>query len=198
MIVGIILSAGESKRMGTPKQLLPWGKTIILQQVIDNALASGLGMILLILGYRADDIAGKIKVPSKINILVNKDFKDGMSSSIKCGIAHAPDDAEAFMILLGDQPLISASVIDRLIDVYYANEYGIIIPIYGKRRGHPLIFDSRYKIELLLMDNQGARVVINKHAQDIFEVSVDSPNVLIDIDTPQDYKESQRQLEIND
>ena len=194
MIVGIILSAGESKRMGTPKQLLPWGKTIILQQVIDNVLASRLGMTLLILGYRADDIASKIRISSKISILVNHDFRVGMSSSVKCGIKNAPADAEAFMLLLGDQPFIGTNIIDKLIDSY-GDKHGIVIPVYNGRRGHPVIFNSRYRKELLSISDQGAKGVIKKYAHDIFEVHVDSPNVLIDIDTPQDYQEAKRQAE---
>ena len=190
MIVGIILSAGESKRMGTPKQLLPWGKTIILQQVIDNASASRLGMIQLVLGSRAHDIAGKIMITSKTRILVNHDFKAGMSSSLKCGITNAPADAEAYMLLLGDQPFIGPRVINKLINSYRAGKHGIIVPVFNGQRGHPVIFDSKYKKELLAIDGQGAKEVTEKHARDIFEVTMDSPNVLTDIDTPQDYRKA--------
>ena len=175
-IVGIILSAGESKRMGTPKQLLPWGKTIILQQVIDNATASRLGAILLILGSRADDIADKITIPipAKTRILVNHDFKDGMSSSVKCGINNAPVDAEAYMLLLGDQPFIDPDIINKLIDSFHTHRQGIVIPIYEGQRGHPVIFDAKYKNELLAIGDRGAKVVTDKHIDDICEVYVDS------------------------
>ena len=190
MIVGIILSAGESKRMGTPKQLLPWGKTIILQQVIDNSSASRLGMILLVLGSRADDIADKITITSKTRILVNHEFKAGMSSSVKCGIKNAPVDAEAYMLLLGDQPFIGPDIINNLIDSYHAGRHGIIVPVYNGQRGHPVIFDSRYKKELLSISDRGAKEVTEKHTHDIFEIHVVSPNILTDIDTPQDYQKA--------
>ena len=144
MIVGIVLSAGESKRMGTPKQLLPWGKTIILQQVIDNATASRLGKILLVLGSRAEEIASKIITSSKTDIVVNHDFREGMSSSVKCGVKNAPREAEAFMLLLGDQPFVSPAIINRLLDEYQKNKHGIIIPVYNGKRGHPVIFDAKY------------------------------------------------------
>jgi molybdenum cofactor cytidylyltransferase len=194
MIIGIILSAGESKRMGTPKQLLPWGKTIILQRVVDMASASQLEMILLILGYRADEIASRITMPPQSRILVNQDFRTGMSSSVKCGITNSPPDAEAFMILLGDQPLIDTNVINKLIDSYRAGKHGIMIPVYNGRRGHPVIFDARYKEELLSIGDQGAREVVYKHAADIFEVQIDSPNILADLDTPHDYQEAKKQV----
>jgi len=188
MIVGIILSAGESKRMGTPKQLLPWRKTFILQQVIENAQASRLGMILLVLGSHADEIAGKIKISSKTRIVINRDFKEGMSSSVKCGVNNAPEAAEAFMLLLGDQPSIDPDIINKLIDCYQTDKHGIIIPIYDGHRGHPVVFDVKYKQELLAIGDGGAKIVVGNHIRDILEVHVDSVEVLTDIDTPQGYQ----------
>ena len=193
MIVGIILSAGESKRMGTPKQLLPWGKTIILQQVIDNATASHLDKVLLVLGSHADEITGKITISSKTGIVVNHDFKEGMSSSVKCGVKNAPAGAEAFMLLLGDQPFISPAIIDRVLDEYRKNKRGIVIPVYDNKHGHPVIFDAKYKQELLVIADQGAKSVVNNHLQDILEVCLDAPEILTDIDTPQDYQKARGQ-----
>ncbi len=97
------------------------------------------------------------------------------------------------MILLGDQPLIDTHVIDTLIDAYRAGRHGITIPVYNGRRGHPVIFDARYRAELLSIGDQGAREVVNKHAADIFEVPMDTPTVLTDMDTPQDYQEAKKQ-----
>jgi molybdenum cofactor cytidylyltransferase len=188
MIVGIILSAGESKRMGTPKQLLPWGKTIILQQVIENASASRLGFILLVLGSRVDEIMGKIKLSSKTRIVVNRNFKEGMSSSVKCGVQNAPEAADAYMLLLGDQPFIGPDTVNKLIDHYHTGKHGIIIPVYNGKRGHPVIFDAKYKKELLTIGDGGAKVIVDNHLLDILEVPMDSPEILTDIDTPQDYQ----------
>jgi molybdenum cofactor cytidylyltransferase len=195
MIVGIILSAGESKRMGKPKQLLPWGNSVILQQVIDNASASRLGMILLVLGSHADEIAGKIKISSKIRIVINRDFKEGMSSSVKCGVKNAPEEADAYVLLLGDQPTIFPDIINKLIDCYQTNKHGIIIPVYDGRRGHPVVFDVKYKQALLAIGDGGAKVVVDKHTHDVLEVTVDSPEVLTDIDTPQDYQKARQHAE---
>jgi molybdenum cofactor cytidylyltransferase len=197
MIVGIILSAGESKRMGTPKQLLPWGKTIILQQVIDNATASHLDEVLLVIGSHAEEIASKITISSKTGIVVNHDFKEGMSSSVKCGIKNAPSGAEAFMLLLGDQPFISPVIINRVLDEYQKNKYGIVIPVYNGKHGHPVIFAAQYRPELLAIADQGAKTVVNNHLRDILEVPLDVPEILTDIDTPQDYQKAKAQAEGN-
>jgi molybdenum cofactor cytidylyltransferase len=193
MIVGIILSAGESKRMGTPKQLLPWGNTIVLQRVVDVAAASRLETIRLILGCRADEIAGRITVPAKARIVVNQDFSEGMGSSLKCGIRNSPADAEAFMVLLGDQPLIDRDVIDRMIASHRSGHKGIMIPVYNGRRGHPVIFAARYRGDLLSIGDQGAREVVNNHMEDIGEVPMDVPEILVDMDTPQEYQKAKGQ-----
>jgi len=195
MIVGIILSAGESKRMGTPKQLLPWGKTIILQQVIDNAAASHLDKVLLVIGAHADEIDSKITVSSKTMIVVNHDFKEGMSSSVKCGVKNKPAGTEAFMLLLGDQPFISPAIIDRVLDEYRKSKRGIVIPVYNGKRGHPVIFAAKYKLELLAIADNGAKAIVNNHPYDILEVPLDAPEILTDIDTPRDYQEAKAQAE---
>ena len=195
MIVGIILSAGESKRMGTPKQLLPWGKTIILQQVIDNAAASHLEQVILVLGSRAGEIADKITLSPKTHIVINKDYQEGMSSSVICGIKNAPAGAVAFMLLLGDQPFINPAIINRVLDEYQKSKYGIVIPVYNDKRGHPVIFAAKYKPELLDLADQGAKAVVNNHSGDIFEIPLDRPEILSDIDTPQDYQQAKAQAE---
>lgn len=193
MIVGIILSAGESKRMGTPKQLLPWGNTIVLQHVVDVAAASRLERVELILGARAEEIAGRITLPAKTLIAVNQDFREGMGSSVKCGIRNSPADAKAFMLLLGDQPLIDVRVIDALLDAYRTVGHGIVIPVYNGRRGHPVIFAARYREELLSIGDQGAREVVKNHREDIGEVPMNVPEILVDMDTPQEYQNAKRQ-----
>jgi len=94
--------------MGTPKQLLPWGKTIILQQVIENAQNSRLDKILLVLGSRADEIAAKNQVAPTTKIVTNQDYKEGMSSSVKMRCEKCPDwKLRLILLLLGDQPLSS-------------------------------------------------------------------------------------------
>jgi molybdenum cofactor cytidylyltransferase len=190
MILGILLAAGESRRMGSPKQLLPWGDTIVLQRIIDVAAASRLERLELILGHRAGEIAGRIRLPEKVQSFVNEDYRTGMASSIKCGIRNAPDGAEAFMLLLGDQPLVEPWLIDQLLEAYRVSTPAIVIPLFEGRRGHPVIFAARLREELLAVGDQGAREVLHRHAAEVCEVAVNSVHVLVDMDTPRDYQEA--------
>lgn len=188
MIVGMILAAGKSERMGTPKQLLPWGDSTVLQRVVDVASASRLDMVIVILGHRADEIEARINASRRTRILVNRRFEEGMGSSLKWGIRNAPPEAEAFMLILGDQPFIDAHVIDALIDSHRARSHGITVPVCNGRRGHPVIFDARYRAELLSIGDRGAREVVMRHAGEIVEVPVESSLILRDMDTPEEYR----------
>ncbi len=189
MISGIILAAGESKRMGRPKQLLPWKETTILRHVVENAAQSRLGKVTVVLGHQADVIAASLE-QTTAQIVVNAEFKQGMISSLKCGVKHSPRDSEAFMTILGDQALIGVDIINSLIDQYRRSKHGIVVPVYNGRRGHPVIFDRKYRDELLTVYSEGgAREILRKYSEDILEVAVASENVLTDIDTVQEYQQ---------
>jgi len=188
MIVGIILAAGESKRMGTPKQLLPWGGTTVLQRIIDAAASSRLERVILVLGAHIEAITDRITVPAKFLCVTNEAYREGMASSLKCGIRNAPAEANGFMLILGDQPLLEKTLIDRLIEAHHLVE-GITIPVCDGRRGHPVIFSARYRAELLAVSDQGAREVVHRHRDEITEVPVTSLHILTDMDTPEDYRE---------
>lgn len=182
--------------MGTPKQLLPWGDSIVLQRVIDVAAASALARVEVVLGHRADEIAGQIVLPEKAVLLINEAYKEGMHSSVICGVKNAPAGAEGFMLLLGDQPLIEAPVIDRLIAAHRAAGVpGITMPVYNGRRGHPVIFAGPLREELTALGDQGARAVVNRHAAEIREVPLDASQVLTDMDTPEAYRAARAQAE---
>ncbi|MFC1718280.1 NTP transferase domain-containing protein [Candidatus Poribacteria bacterium] len=186
-IWAIILAAGESKRMGKPKLLLPFGETTIIETVVGNAMQSKVDEVLVVLGCNAENIAKKIEgTPAKTS--VNPDFRDGMLSSIQWGFKSLPEDTRAAIIMLGDQPLIPGSVIDRVIDAYRQTEKSIVLPVYNKRRGHPILIDMKHREEVKrLSPDVGLRVLVHNHTEDILEVAVDAPGILKDIDTAEDY-----------
>jgi molybdenum cofactor cytidylyltransferase len=187
MVSAILLAAGESKRMGQPKLLLPFGKYTILEQTIDNLLASKIGEVIVVLGYKAQEMIRAI-ADRPVKIVVNPSYQQGMSTSIIAGLNLVDAKAKRLMIVLADQPLVDSQTFDRLIDKSLACDKGIIIPIYGAKRGNPVILSTKYREELLrLRGDVGARWIIKQHYDNILEVAVDCDSINVDIDIMGDY-----------
>jgi molybdenum cofactor cytidylyltransferase len=190
-ITGLVLAAGESRRMGVTKQLLPFGHNTILGQVIRNALESNLDEIVVVLGYQAQEIGQNIS-DAPVKVVVNPEFREGLSSSIKKGLSNITETS-AVMILLGDQPLVGKEIINRLLTELGRGDRGIIVPVYDNIRGHPVIFTPLYRDELLaLQGDVGGKEIVRAHPEDVTEVNIDSEAVICDIDDRDDY---QTQLE---
>ncbi len=186
-IWAIVLAAGESKRMGSPKMLLPWkGKTII-EQVVENVVTSEVSGVVLVLGAESDNIKN---ITSRYNVIhcYNEDYQSGMLSSVRCGFTALPDDCNAVVVMPGDQPMISTVEIDRVISARKRSGKGIVMPVYNGRRGHPLLIDSRYREEIMILpETEGLRALAAQTPADVFEAETDDPSVLRDIDTRDDY-----------
>ncbi len=190
MVSAILLAAGESKRMGRLKQLLPLGKTTMVEQTIDNLLNSKVNEVIVVLGHEAEEIIKKIAT-KPVKIEVNPIYHQGMSTSIIAGLKLVDDGARAVMLALADQPFIDSQTINRLIDEFCDHNKGIVIPTYQSRRGHPIIFAIKYKEELSsLKGDIGGRQIMERHPDDVLEVAVASPGINIDIDTTDDYNSS--------
>lgn len=190
MVSAILLAAGESKRMGRLKQLLPLGRTTMVEQAIDNLLNSKVNEVIVVLGHEAEEIIKKIAT-KPVKIEVNPIYHQGMSTSIIAGLKLVDDGARAVMLALADQPFIDSQTINRLIDEFCDHNKGIVIPTYQSRRGHPIIFAIKYKEELSsLKGDTGGRQIMEHHPDDVLEVAVASPGINIDIDTTDDYNSS--------
>ncbi|MFC1935067.1 molybdenum cofactor cytidylyltransferase [Chloroflexota bacterium] len=187
IVSAILLAAGESKRMGRLKQLLPWQSSTMLEQTIDNLLASSLHETIVVVGYQAKEVTEAIG-NRPVKVVANPNYEQGMSASIIAGLKTAKRQAQAFVIAFADQPLVSSQTIDRLINEFKNHDKGIVIPTYRGQRGHPVIFGIKYKQELLkLTGDIGGRQLVKAHPEDVFEVTIDSDNILTDIDTLRDY-----------
>jgi molybdenum cofactor cytidylyltransferase len=188
MLSAILLAAGESKRMGEPKQLMPLGSSTVLEQAIDNLLNSAVNEVIVVLGYKAEEII-KTLAAKPVKIIVNPNYRQGMSTSIIAGLILIDSQAQAVMLALGDQPLVDSQTINQLIDEFYNHDKGIAVPAYQGRRGHPIIFAIKYKPKLLeLKADIGGRQIIQHHPDDVLEVAVDSESIIADIDTRDDYR----------
>jgi molybdenum cofactor cytidylyltransferase len=187
MISAILLAAGESNRMGQPKQLLPFGQSTIVERTIDNLLNSAVSETIVVLGYRDEEIRKTI-AGKPVKLVINPDYQQGMSTSIIAGLKQVDKRARAVLIALSDQPFINSQTITSLVEAFIANNRGILIPVYQGRRGNPVIFAIKYKGELLnLKGDVGGREIIKRHPDDVLEVAVNCEGVLLDIDTMENY-----------
>ena len=145
-IAVIILAAGASRRMGKPKQLLPYRGQTLLTYVTKCVLASSCSPVIVIVGANADKIEPEInQLP--VQIVKNTEWNQGISSSILCGIAYLKErfsNIKAVVFVTGDQPFISAEIIERLINVYKSTNKPIIASQYGKTIGIPTLFARNF------------------------------------------------------
>jgi molybdenum cofactor cytidylyltransferase len=184
----IILAAGSSRRMGSQKLLLPFAGNTIIETVIDNVLSSSIDHVMVVLGPKQEEIMQVIG-NRPVQFCHNIEHEKGMLSSIICGIRALPANAVTALIFLGDQPGISPDVTNTVIEAYNKELFGIVIPVHNHRRGHPLLVDMKYRKEIEKLDlEEGLRALRHLFPQDVLEVEVEEPGILVDIDTREDYK----------
>jgi len=182
-VSAILLAAGESKRMGKFKQLMPLGNSTMVEQTTDNLLSSGVSEVIVVVGHRAEEVMKRVAT-KPIKIALNPIYHQGMGTSIVAGLNLVDSRAQAVMLVLGDQPFVDSQTIDRLIEEFDAHDKGIALPVYQGRRGHPIIFSIKYKAQLSgLKGDIGGREIIKEHPEDILEVAVECEGINIDIDT---------------
>ncbi len=192
---GVILAAGRSSRMGRPKQLLPLEDRALLQHVVDNALASRLDEVVLVLGSHAEEVRAALAIPADraLQVVVNPRANAGQSSSLRCGLRAADDAAQAAAILLGDQPGVSAQLIDRLIGAFVAGEAPVVRPSYRGADeqpvpGHPVLIARRLWPELERLEgDEGARTLLKRHPDWLATICLPGEPPA-DVDTWQDYQ----------
>lgn len=188
MLSAILLAAGESKRMGEPKQLMPLGSSTLLGQAIDNLLNSSVDETIVVVGHKAEEITKAIAT-KPVKIMLNPNHRQGMSTSIIAGLILVDPKSQAVILALGDQPLVESQTINQLIDEFHNHDKGIAVPTYQGQRGHPIIFAIRYKPELMELEGDiGGREILQRHPEDVLEVTVDSASVITDINTQADYQ----------
>ena len=184
----VILAAGASTRMGTPKQLLRYQERTLLRHTIEVAIASVCRPIVVVLGANAQLIRSDISQLS-IQIVENLQWNKGMSSSIEVGIQELKTfspELDAVIVTLCDQPFISTEIINQLALAYHSTNKPIIACEYGKTLGVPALFSDRLFSELMtLIGGEGAKQIIKKHSQEVFSISF--PEGATDIDTPKEY-----------
>ena len=184
MITAVVLAAGASTRMGTHKLLLPLGGEALVRRTVRHVSAAGFDEVLVIVGHEHDRVLASLQ-DLDVRHAVNPQYETGMGSSFRAAVESMPESAAA-MFALADQPLLAAADYRRLLDAYRAQAAGIISVRYGDVTAPPHLFDRRYFPELVALEH-GARPVLQRH-QDDRHVLHFSPELLLDIDTPEDYE----------
>ena len=191
-VAAIIISAGESTRMGRLKALLPWHGLPLIVYQIRNLLQAGIVQIIVVLGYRYEELSGHVK-GSGVQYVVNHNYKLGKTTSIKAGIGALKEEVSDILILSVDQPR-PAALIYSLINTHKKSQALITSPRYGKRGGHPVIFSVKLRKELEAIDekDQGLRKIFDVRRSGVNEVCVEDSIIHLDLNTYEDYLKAQK------
>ena len=192
VVAGILLVAGSSSRMGFPKPLLPFGDQTLLTLLLERILKSDLARVIVVLGPKAEEIKKeirKVKDSSKMSLVYNPDFKKGLSSSISAGLAQIDPQISGVMFLMGDQPLLTTDVINKLIREFKKSPAPITVPLYGKIPGNPAVFRTFLVPELQeVTGDTGGRELIKKYWDQVRKVPIRHQRIGWDMDTWEDYQ----------
>jgi molybdenum cofactor cytidylyltransferase len=193
MIVAVVLSAGESSRMGRPKALLPIQGIRFIEKIVTTLQSTRVDQILVVLGHNAEEMRRKV-ADLPVELVINPDYKQGQLSSLLAAIRTIESSRDAqsvdgILVHLVDHPFIEADLVNLMIDRFYETKKLIVLPRYGDRRGHPVLFSKRLFAELLGTPlDQGAKAVVHAHRQETLEIVTEDKGVTIDIDTPEEYR----------
>jgi molybdenum cofactor cytidylyltransferase len=193
-VAAIILAAGRSTRMGGPNKLLAdLGGKPLVRTVTEQALASKVQSVIVVTGHQADQVE-KALHGLKVKFVRNPDFAEGLASSVKAGVAAVADNADGAVICLGDMPLISSNLIDRLVEAFAPDRGHLIaVPVSDNKRGNPVLWSRRFFNELMTLNGDiGARHLIARHSEAVAEVPVEGFGAFLDIDTPQTLEAARR------
>jgi molybdenum cofactor cytidylyltransferase len=198
VLAAVILSAGESSRMGSPKALVPFRGRTFLEHLLDavrqasssikssTTSSAGIGWTRVVLGAHVREISDALGLDDE-TVIVNPRWKDGQLSSIQTaieGLSRLPTDG--LLLFLVDHPLVSAGLLKKLVEVFYETSDSIVLPTYRGKRGHPVIFARRLYAELLAApENQGARAVVWAHAAEVLEVPTEEEGVVLNLNDPE-------------
>jgi molybdenum cofactor cytidylyltransferase len=187
-ISAIVLAAGQSKRMGQPKLLLPWENTTVLGKVIETLNQAGIEDILVVTGGAKNEVE-IIAARYKARVIYNVEFeKAEMLVSIQLGLKEQNAQVEGTLICLGDQPQVEERCVRKVYGAFQKNKCNLVVPSYQMHRGHPWLVSRELWGEVLEMRaSESMRDFLSKHQEQIFYVEHDSPSVLQDLDTPEDY-----------
>lgn len=196
----IILAAGQASRMGQLKQLLEWRGKPLIAHVVDNILTAGFKQIIVVVGYRGEQIKQALADYCNLTVVENPNYAMGQSESLRVGIESLENlcfdtkvELKGGLIALADQPTIEPAIYKLLADKFLTAkenaEKTIVMPVFQGKRGNPVVFDKAYFKELKnVTGDRGGRVIFRRYEHNIVFLPVDTPEVLKDVDNQKDYQ----------
>lgn len=188
-LTAVILAAGQAKRMGQTKQLLPWGNRTVLGQTIQHVQQSDVDDILVITGHEAEGVTA-VAQAARIPTRFNPDYATGeMLSSLKTAVAHLQGHTDGVLVMLADQPMVLPDTLNQIIAPFRQGISQLIAPVRNGRRGNPVLIGSQFFDELLALPTDDApRTLLKRHADQLHLVEVGTDSILRDLDDPAAYE----------
>lgn len=187
-VAAIVLAAGQSRRMGAFKPLLPFGAKTVVGSCVDNLRAGGVGEIVVVVGHRADEVRAALLSHLPLRFALNEEAGSEMGSSIALGVAEVSHEARAVLVMPADHPAVAPEVVETLIDIRRREGASVVVPQWRGRGGHPALVGLELREELLNLDARGGlRALFAGRAGGVRRVSVECPFVARDVDTWDDY-----------
>ena len=198
----ILLAAGESTRMGRLKALLPWRGQTLLEHQASVLREGGADRVVVVLGHQAEELRPLLRGKEGVSWTLNPDYRQGKTTSIKAGLSALASSLSLeeegqgggeivrdIILLNVDQPRDAADVA-RVLEVHRAHGYAITVPEYQGRGGHPIALSAALLPELLEIDEetQGIKAVVRRHSESVNRIPLDSPGILLDLNTPEQYQ----------
>lgn len=195
MLAAVILSGGASRRMGTPKALLPYQGQTFLEHLLAITAHPQIGVRRVVLGADAQTIPEAVTLDPQ-EIVVNEDWEKGQLSSIQTALRSLPPNTAGMLLCLIDHPFISHRLIHELIGAFQDSRKHIVLPLYHGRRGHPVIFAAQLYGELLAAPLEtGARAVVWAHQEEVFEMSTDQAGCVLNLNDPDALAQAEKRLD---
>jgi molybdenum cofactor cytidylyltransferase len=188
MLTAVILAAGESKRMGSPKALLLYHDKTFLEHLLDITRHPKIGSQLIVLGAGAEAISEHVGLNPE-QVVVNPDWQNGQLSSIKAAVKSiGSKPTDGVLLCLVDHPLITSSLVHELVETFHRTGKAIVVPTFHGKRGHPVIFGSKLFPELLAAPEEtGARSVVWNHASEVHEVPTEEEGIILNLNDPETF-----------
>ena len=184
----VVLAAGRSTRMGAPKLLLPWRGRSLLRRAVEAGVESGAADVVVVLGSEAERLAAEVP-PGRARVIHNPDFAHGQSTSLRRGLAALAEDLAGAVCYPADQPFVTAAVIRQLVSAHQQTGRPIVVAEASGVRGAPVFFArSVFPLVMRIEGDQGARSLIQAHPELVVVERFDDADLMLDVDTPEDYQ----------